>query len=58
MTYAASSSGPFQSENGRGDVLQDIKPFTYMEKLNVLSSAETAETGLNSEKILKNKLKM
>ena len=33
MMYAASSSEPFQSENGGGDVLQDRKSFTHMEKL-------------------------
>ena len=33
MMYAASSSKPFQSENGGGDVLQDRKSFTHMEKL-------------------------
>ena len=33
MMYAASSSELFQSENGGGDVLQNRKSFTHMEKL-------------------------
>ena len=57
VMYVASSAGPFRSENGGGDVLRDETLFYTSKYLSFLSSAKIAQTGLNSEKILKNQLK-